>query len=304
MTTIKSKIMKNLQLPELFFRELITNLDAVFWIASPRIRKIIYVSPQYETIWGRSCESLYQNPKDWTDAIVPKDRQRVQDDFIVLKEQKNECVKCQYDIMRPDGTIRTILDQGFQIRDKKGNVVGQMGIASDITEILWTQNNITIQNNFREIFIKNKELKSSLKGALSDICHFFKWDLGQLWILDSDKNTLNHVYSWAQDEIIIDPVIEKNANQTVKRGVDILGWVWEQNAPIWLINLDEYRNYSYLQKFVKFNLKTVLILPIYFSGNTYGIIELYAKNIFKKEKILQDIYSAVSTVKCNSGTRT
>ena len=30
-----------------------------------------YVSPPYEQVWGRSCESLYQNPMAWLDAIEP-----------------------------------------------------------------------------------------------------------------------------------------------------------------------------------------------------------------------------------------
>jgi hypothetical protein len=39
------------------------------------------VSPAYERIWGRSAQSLYANPKDWVDAILPEDRERVLECF-------------------------------------------------------------------------------------------------------------------------------------------------------------------------------------------------------------------------------
>ena len=39
----------------------------------------MYVSPAYERIWGRTCESLYQNPASFFDAVHVEDRQRLLD---------------------------------------------------------------------------------------------------------------------------------------------------------------------------------------------------------------------------------
>ena len=54
--------MKDLECLDLF-RELTENIDEVFWISDLENTQIIYVSPAYERIWGRSCESLYVSPK-------------------------------------------------------------------------------------------------------------------------------------------------------------------------------------------------------------------------------------------------
>jgi hypothetical protein len=51
------------------------NFKGVLWIVSADGEKVIYVSPQYESIWGLSCESLYKEPKRWIDPIHPADRQ-------------------------------------------------------------------------------------------------------------------------------------------------------------------------------------------------------------------------------------
>ena len=44
------------------FRQLTENIDEVFWISDPSVSTMYYVSPAYEKIWGRTCESLLKSP--------------------------------------------------------------------------------------------------------------------------------------------------------------------------------------------------------------------------------------------------
>jgi PAS domain S-box-containing protein len=49
------------------FRELAETIEDVFWVADPHARRILYVSPAYERIWGRSRAALYESPDiGWT----------------------------------------------------------------------------------------------------------------------------------------------------------------------------------------------------------------------------------------------
>ena len=114
------------------FRQLADNITDVFWMTSPDLKKIYYVSPGYELIWGRSTESVYDDPHQWVDAILPEERERVFGAFASLIGNVPE-VSVEYRITRPDGTIRWVHDRGFQVRDASGSVVRLTGIASDIT---------------------------------------------------------------------------------------------------------------------------------------------------------------------------
>lgn len=58
-------------------RQLTENIREVFWISSPDQSQMLYVSPMYEEIWGKSCQSLYEQPGSFLDAIHPEDRDRV-----------------------------------------------------------------------------------------------------------------------------------------------------------------------------------------------------------------------------------
>ena len=42
------------------FRQLTENIDEVFWLTDPAKNTMLYISPAYEKIWGRTCQSLYR----------------------------------------------------------------------------------------------------------------------------------------------------------------------------------------------------------------------------------------------------
>jgi len=114
------------------FRQLAENIKEVFWIASLDLKEMIYVSPAYEQIWGRTCDSLYKNPTSWMDAIHPEDSERVRETAINNRETSN--FENEYRIVRPDGSIRWIRDRGFQVKDSQGQLYRLVGLAQDITE--------------------------------------------------------------------------------------------------------------------------------------------------------------------------
>ena len=114
------------------FCQLAENIREVFWMTDPEKNRIIYISPAYEGIWGRTCESLYASPWSWLDAIHPDDRDRVRQ--AALTKQISGAYDEEYRILRPDGSTRWIWDRAFPIRDASGHVYRITGIAEDITE--------------------------------------------------------------------------------------------------------------------------------------------------------------------------
>ena len=114
------------------FRQLTENITEIFWMTDPALTKMLYISPGYEKIWGRSCASLYERPTAWLDAIHPDDRGRVE------KAARAFPVSGRYDeeyrIIRPDGSTRWISDRAFPVKDASGRLYRITGIAEDITD--------------------------------------------------------------------------------------------------------------------------------------------------------------------------
>ncbi|MDJ1185586.1 PAS domain S-box protein [Roseofilum casamattae] len=118
------------------FRQLADNIDDVFWMTTASLEEMLYVSPAYEKIWGRTQQSLYDVPQSFMDAIHPSDRGSVR---AVLQGLLEQSFDIEYRIVRPDGSIRWIWDRGFPILDDRGRPYRRAGIAKDITNRKYTE---------------------------------------------------------------------------------------------------------------------------------------------------------------------
>lgn len=121
-----------LQQSEEKFRHFADNSQTVIWIARSNSLDNLYVSPAYEKLWGRSIQSLIDQPTSWLEAIHPDDRAAVQ--AKTEQQRQGETSYAEYRIVRPDGSVRWIWDQGFVIRNEAGQIYRYGGIAEDITD--------------------------------------------------------------------------------------------------------------------------------------------------------------------------
>jgi PAS domain S-box-containing protein len=132
MVVERGRAEESLRQSERRFRLIAETIAEVFWMSDVALKKMLYISPQYERVWGRSLESLYEDPRSFLEAIHPEDRVRVLFDYDAKKSGK--AFDHQYRIIRPDGSIRMIWDRGYPVKDEEGGVFCYVGAAQDITE--------------------------------------------------------------------------------------------------------------------------------------------------------------------------
>ncbi len=114
------------------FRQVAENIREVIWLSDVAKNQMIYISPGYELVWGRTCQSLYDSPHTWAEALHSEDRERVL--AAAFTQQARGDYDETYRIVRPDGEIRWIRDRAFPVRDENQAVYRVAGLAEDITE--------------------------------------------------------------------------------------------------------------------------------------------------------------------------
>ena len=133
------------------FRQLADNIKGVFWMTDVWKLTMLYISRGYRELWGRSRQSLYDNPLEWMAAILPEDRAIAEAAF--ARQRQGETTDVEYRIVRPDGSIRWIHDRAFPVSDQQGKLIRVAGIAEDVTERVQVQEQMKASEaRFRGLF--------------------------------------------------------------------------------------------------------------------------------------------------------
>jgi len=153
---------KTLESTEQKFRQMAENIHEVFWMSSADLSEVLYISPAYQQIWGRTCESLYTNPKSFLEAIHPEDRERV---IANLQQNIKTEFDIEYRIIWQDGTVRWIWDRSVPIYNQVGEVYRRAGIAQDISDRKQAEQKIRFQSRLLDA-VEQAVIATDLEGNI------------------------------------------------------------------------------------------------------------------------------------------
>jgi len=163
----RERAIEALRTSEERFRQISNNIDQAFYLVDVVESRLVYASPAFETITGRSCEEAYQKPSPWRDLAVPEHRERVVADYLRLLA--GEETRSEYQIQRSDGSIRWIKDHAKPIWGANGEVSMFAGMAEDITEI----------HEARDVLRQREEKLSRILASIPDVA----------WTSDRERRT-------------------------------------------------------------------------------------------------------------------
>nr|WP_319527033.1 sensor domain-containing diguanylate cyclase [Pseudomonas laurentiana] len=119
---------------EQLFSALLDSVNAVLWAFDWESRKVLYVSPAYERIFGRPASLLLADYNEWRNSVYPDDLEYAERSLAEVLV-KGAVEDREYRIMTADGQLRWLSDKCYinqQTDSDQGVIV--VGIAEDITE--------------------------------------------------------------------------------------------------------------------------------------------------------------------------
>ncbi len=115
---------------EELFRQMTETVDEAFWAIDAGSGKMLYISPAYEKILGKSGNGRLPS---LLDATLPEDRQQLEE-MLQRTSREGTGSELVHQVQQVGGTLRWVRTRGFPVHDEDGNIYRQVGVTEDITE--------------------------------------------------------------------------------------------------------------------------------------------------------------------------
>jgi len=112
------------------FQQMASVIDDVFWLSDPHARRVLYVSPAVEKVWGLEVEGPGADPLRWLARVAAQDRRRA---MRAVVHPGSDTVEIELKVATGRGERRDVLLRSYPVLDARGRVVRRAGIAQDIT---------------------------------------------------------------------------------------------------------------------------------------------------------------------------
>lgn len=179
--TSRKQIEIELRRSETCFRQMAESVRDIFWVSNWDDGQLIYISPVYEEVYGRSREEMYHDSDAYLKYVHPQDKERI---LNRLRDPDLE-TDDEYRMIRPDGSLRWLRSKSFPVRDTSGKVYRTVGLTTDITE--------------------EKTLRNNLLNSQAQLMQAIKAIEGGLWEIDLSEYEKEHKLP---NEIYISPELK------------------------------------------------------------------------------------------------
>ena len=131
------------------FEQLASHISEIFWVVDHTHRRIEYLSPAFDRIFGLDRAELDKNHRLFNQRIHPEDAALMRQ--AQIDENAGRPTDLEYRYLHPDGSTRWIWERSSPVLDAQGGLLRTVGMSSDIT----ANKLIQLQIKERESFLRS-----------------------------------------------------------------------------------------------------------------------------------------------------
>ncbi|MFW6252584.1 MAG: ATP-binding protein [bacterium] len=201
--TEQHRVEEQLRESEHNFREIVDSVDAVFWVRSSDLSRLLYVSDSYETKYRNSVQAAYENSFSFLDNVHPDDKPLV---AAADKEYwRTNLMDIEYRVWKRDGSIAWVNARSYPIRDSAGAIVRHVGIAIDITrrkkyeQLLERQDALQrLVTSISTSFVRSPvgSVDAEIDQAIKSLAQHFNVDRGYVFQRAEEASTFRNTHEW------------------------------------------------------------------------------------------------------------
>lgn len=274
--TERRKIDEALRRDRDFAERLIETADAIILVRDPDGRIVTY-NRYFENLSGyRLAETAGKN---WFATFLPPAyRQRAREIFVqVLCD--GEAKGYVNSVITRDGSARDVEWHTKILRGDTGRPSGVLSIGHDITERRRAERYLAMQYALTRVLAEADSFAEATPKLLQALCEAAGWDIGELWTLDADRQTLRLEGLWHEPSLDAGKYAAAAQTMTFGAGEGIPGRVWSTGRPIVVTDLTESEGFVHRRLLDELEIHAALAFPIRPAGEVSGVISFFGRSV-------------------------
>jgi signal transduction histidine kinase len=136
-------------------------------------------------------------------------------------------------------------------------------------------------------------VQEAASGLLQIWCEYLDWDLGELWMLDSDSQRLRCETLWHRASLEMAEFVAVTRQTTLLRGQDLAGRAWASGKPLSIGNLIADAAFLRLHPAAQAGLQGAVSFPIRSNGQVIGVMGLFSRKSHQCDQELLDWFADI-----------
>jgi len=246
--------------------------------------RILSISRAAERIFGHALRDMVGQPLEW---IIPGYKESVEQ----ARERGRKTPVVEVTGVHKSGKqVEVELSLGEY---KKNNLHIYTGIIRDIAQRKYTDRRLAAQFAVTRALAESSSLSEATPKLLQYVCEAVGWELGELWVVNSDSNTLHVEGSWHVPTYEVEE-FEKAGRKTILfPGIDLVGRVLASDQPAWVDNVVEDKNFPRAPIAERVGLHGAFAFPIRVGDYVNCVMAFYNREVVQPDDEMLQMFDAL-----------
>jgi len=176
---------------------------------------------------------------------------------------------------------------------KKNNKHIYTGIIRDIAPRKDTDRRLAAQFAVTRALAESSSLSEATPKLLQYVCEAVGWELGELWVVNADSNTLHIEGSWHVPSYEVDEFERAGRKTILFPGIDLVGRVLSNGQPVWIDNVVDDSNFPRAPIAERVGLHGAFAFPVRVGENVNCVMAFYNREIVQPDDELLQMFDAL-----------
>ena len=275
------------------YRHLVDSVKVIMWQADASTDRVTYVSQEAEVLFGYPLAHWTTEPTFWSDHIHPDDRPRaVASRHEMVAHSKS--YELEYRMKAADDRVVWVQDL-VHVTEKDGHLKELFGVLIDITERKASEARQATQLAVSLALSEALTLEEATPKILQAICTTMNWEMGGIWLTDTEAKVLRHKSSWHEPGVVMAEFIVRSQELTFGPGLGLPGRVLASGQPAWVLDLMQDANFPRAPFAAQANLHSAFAFPITINDKVLGVMEFFSHEVRHPDDDLLQVFVTVGS---------